>query len=83
MCHSFHKNVFESLPQKPILLKSHSHAVTSTSGANLGLIGQCHLTFKWGKMLHRQIYSSQISFNKFSFMIQLSIQLQNWLHLKY
>ena len=37
---------FRSLPQTPQLLKVCMHKVTSASGANLGPIGQCDLTFK-------------------------------------
>ena len=36
---SFCKNVSESLPQKPKLLKSHTYTVMSARGANLGPIG--------------------------------------------
>ena len=39
---------FRSLPQTPQLLKICMHNVTSGSGANLGLIGQCDLTFRLG-----------------------------------
>ena len=42
------QNFFSFLPQKPKLLKSHTHTVTLASGANLGPIHQCHLTFKLG-----------------------------------
>ena len=40
---------FRSLPQTPQLLKVHIHKVTSASGANLGPIGQCDLTFRLAK----------------------------------
>ena len=38
----------KSLPHEPKLLKSHTYTVTSDSGANLGPISQCHLTFESG-----------------------------------
>ena len=37
---------FNSLPQKPKLCNTHTHKVTSASGANLGQIGQCDFTFR-------------------------------------
>ena len=40
---------FRSLPQTPQLLKIHAHKVMSASGANLGPIDQCDLTFRLGK----------------------------------
>ena len=45
----FLQKFLESLPQKPKLLKSHTLPVTSVSGANLGPIVQCHLTFNLDK----------------------------------
>ena len=39
------ETIFKSLPQKPQLSKVHTHKVISGSGANLGPIGQCCLTF--------------------------------------
>ena len=39
---------FKSLHQTPQLLKVCVHKVTSASGANLGLIGECDLTFRLG-----------------------------------
>ena len=55
---------FKSLPQKPKLLKSHAHTVTSASGANLGSIGHCHLTFMFGNKYITN-YSSHRSAGKF------------------
>ena len=37
---------FRLLPQTPQLLIVHTHNVTSASGANLGAVDQCHLTFR-------------------------------------
>ena len=42
------QNFFDSLTQKPKLLKSPNQTVMSASGAHLGPIGQCHLTFRLG-----------------------------------
>ena len=39
---------FNSPPQKPKLSKVHTHKETSSSGASLGPIGQCDLTFQLG-----------------------------------
>ena len=39
---------FNSLSQTPKLLKVSTHKVTSASGANLGPVGQCDLTFRLG-----------------------------------
>ena len=35
----------------------------------------------WHLTLHKQIYSSLRSMKKYNFRTQLTIQLQNWLHL--
>ena len=42
------QKIFNSLPQKPKLLKLNTCAITSTSGTDLGPIGQCYLKFKLG-----------------------------------
>ena len=39
------------LLQTPQLLKICTHEVTSASGANLGPVGQCNLTFRLGNTL--------------------------------
>ena len=42
------QKLFKSLPLKPKMLMSNAYTVISASDTDLGLIGQCYLTFKLG-----------------------------------
>ena len=48
LCVSHVTKVFNSLPQKLKLLKLNACTITTDRGTDLGLIGQCYLTFRLG-----------------------------------
>ena len=76
MSHKF----FNSLPQKPKLIKSNACTVTSVRGTDLGPLGQCYLIFRLGNEYFTDKFIILWDMCRDLILeLKLAIQLQNWL----